>query len=78
MSCFGAPSVPLEVEEAGWKGFCTACANILSRELNGPPVLAETQVEEKIRQSKAELKEKRMHAMDTRLWSCFLVGSLGW
>ena len=63
-----------KVEEAGWKGFCTACANILSRELDGPPVLAETQVEEKIRQSKAELKEKRMHAMEPRR-SYFFRGS---
>eukprot|EP00438_Fugacium_kawagutii_P029010 Skav204724 [mRNA] locus=scaffold1549:180140:180904:+ [translate_table: standard] len=58
-----------KVEEAGWKGFCTAFASILSRELKNPqgPVLAETQVEEKIRQSKAEFKEKRLQAMENKV-----------
>eukprot|EP00435_Cladocopium_sp_Y103_P063293 s524_g24.t2 len=58
-----------KVEEAGWKGFCTAFANILSRELQNSqaPVLAETQVEEKIRQSKAEFKEKRLQAMENKV-----------
>ena len=58
-----------KVEEAGWKGFCTAFASILSRELQNSqaPVLAETQVEEKIRQSKAEFKEKRLQAMENKV-----------
>eukprot|EP00490_Sorites_sp_Unknown_P014507 CAMPEP_0114650502 /NCGR_PEP_ID=MMETSP0191-20121206/7712_1 /TAXON_ID=126664 /ORGANISM="Sorites sp." /LENGTH=204 /DNA_ID=CAMNT_0001864389 /DNA_START=26 /DNA_END=637 /DNA_ORIENTATION=+ len=58
-----------KVEEAGWKGFCTAFASILSRELKNPqaPVLAETQVEEKIKQSKAEFKEKKLHAMENKV-----------
>ena len=58
-----------KVEEAGWKGFCTAFASILSRELENSqtPVLAETQVEEKIKQSRAEFKEKRLQAMENKI-----------
>ena len=42
-----------KIEEAGWKGFCTAFANILGRELeSSSPVLAETEIEKKLKASK--------------------------
>lgn len=57
-----------KVEEAGWKGFCTAFASILSREMKtSQPILAETEVETKIQQRKVEFKEKRLQAMQNRV-----------
>ena len=58
-----------KIEEAGWKGFCTAFANILSRELkqSQSPILAETEVEDKIKRSKAEFKEKKLQAMENKV-----------
>ena len=57
-----------KIEEAGWKGFCTAFANILSRELpqSSSPVLAETEIERKLKESKEESKAKRLHAAENR------------
>ncbi|CAJ1418852.1 unnamed protein product [Effrenium voratum] len=66
----GKPPKPANPNpEAGWKGFCSACASILGRELTQPdaPVLAETQLEQKLRQGKAELKEKRIQALENKV-----------
>ncbi|CAK9046524.1 unnamed protein product [Durusdinium trenchii] len=63
------PSTVGKLEEAGWKGFCTAFTNILSRELktSQTPILAETEVEEKLQKSKAEFKEKKLQALENRV-----------
>jgi len=60
-------SADAKIEEAGWKGFCTAFANILNRELpRGSPVLAQTEIEQKLKASKEESKAKRLHAAENR------------
>ncbi|CAE7661804.1 EMB2654 [Symbiodinium sp. CCMP2592] len=56
-----------KIEEAGWKGFCTAFANILGRELeSSSPVLAETEIEKKLKASKEESKAKRLQSAENR------------
>ena len=56
-----------KIEEAGWKGFCTAFANILGRELeSSSPVLAETEIEKKLKASKDESKAKRLQSAENR------------
>lgn len=56
------------VVDAGWKGFCTAFISIMSRSLKdgAAPVLSETQVESKIREKKAEMKEKKLLAAQNK------------
>ena len=63
-----APQADGKIEEAGWKGFCTAFANIMSRELpqSLSPVLAETEIEKKLKANKEEAKAKRLQAAENR------------
>eukprot|EP00440_Ansanella_granifera_P020345 gb/GFBE01022100.1/.p1 GENE.gb/GFBE01022100.1/~~gb/GFBE01022100.1/.p1 ORF type:complete len:211 (+),score=81.64 gb/GFBE01022100.1/:1-633(+) len=53
---------------AGWKGFCTAFASIMARSLTLPdaPVLAETEIEQKLRERKAEFKEKKLQSLENK------------
>merc|ERR1712070_554548 len=51
--------------DSGWKGLCSAFNSIMERQLAKPeaPVLCETQVEKKLREEKAEHKEKKLLAL---------------
>merc|ERR1719291_610982 len=54
--------------EGGWKGFCSAFVSIMSRELDqaAPPVLCDTQVVQKLKEKREELKEKRILALQRK------------
>lgn len=53
---------------AGWKGFCTAFASIMARAVEKPeaPVLCETQVLQKIKEKKAEAKERHLLSVEQK------------
>ncbi|CAK0902373.1 unnamed protein product [Prorocentrum cordatum] len=54
--------------EGGWKGFCRAFASIMSRELDqkAPPVLCDTQIAQKLKEKREELKEQRALALQRK------------
>jgi len=51
--------------DSGWKGFSAAFSSIMERDLEkaDAPVLADTTIENKILERKAEMKEKRMKSL---------------
>eukprot|EP00930_Biecheleria_cincta_P075832 TRINITY_DN63034_c0_g1_i1.p1 TRINITY_DN63034_c0_g1~~TRINITY_DN63034_c0_g1_i1.p1 ORF type:complete len:216 (-),score=69.59 TRINITY_DN63034_c0_g1_i1:65-712(-) len=53
---------------SAWKGFCSAFASIMARaiEKSDAPVLAETEIEQKLQQRKAEFKERRLSALENK------------
>jgi len=53
----------------GWKGFCSAFASLLSRELDMPdtPILSETAASKRIEDRRAEDKERKALAQQSRV-----------
>eukprot|EP00929_Paragymnodinium_shiwhaense_P041822 TRINITY_DN21716_c0_g1_i1.p1 TRINITY_DN21716_c0_g1~~TRINITY_DN21716_c0_g1_i1.p1 ORF type:complete len:176 (+),score=77.92 TRINITY_DN21716_c0_g1_i1:74-601(+) len=52
--------------KSGWKGFGAAFSSVLDRDIKenvAAPVLAETQVEKKIKEKKAEMREKKLQSL---------------